>query len=105
MGLFPAAGEFQLDFIKSFMDKCDFYVHFLAGRHGTPTADSKSYLEKNITMQCQKACRSCICCTKILKVIHKTSLKKTDEGNKRLADFISLFGGLRLRKIGQLRRP
>ena len=46
MESFPAADEDQFEFIKTLIDKCDFYVLIVAGRYGTPAEDGISYTEK-----------------------------------------------------------
>ena len=46
METFPAADEDQFEFIKSLIDKCDYYVLILAGRYGSVTEDGMSYTEK-----------------------------------------------------------
>jgi Domain of unknown function (DUF4062) len=46
MELFPAADEEQLDFIKSVIDDCDYYILIIGGRYGSTTPDGVSYTEK-----------------------------------------------------------
>jgi hypothetical protein len=46
MESFPAADEDQFEFIKSLIDKCDYYVLIVAGRYGTLAEDGMSYTEK-----------------------------------------------------------
>ena len=46
MESFPAADENQFAFIKTLIDKCDYYVLIIGGRYGTPADDGMSYTEK-----------------------------------------------------------
>lgn len=46
MELFPAADEEQLDFIKSIIDDCDYYLIIVGGRYGSTMPDGISYTEK-----------------------------------------------------------
>lgn len=45
MELFPAANEEQLDFIKSVIDDCDYYVLILGGKYGSMNSRGISYTE------------------------------------------------------------
>lgn len=45
MEAFPAADEEQLEFIKSLIDECDFYVLIIAGKYGSLSEDGRSYTE------------------------------------------------------------
>lgn len=45
MELFPAADDEQLEFIKSVIDDCDYYVLILAGRYGALSQSGVSYTE------------------------------------------------------------
>ena len=46
MELFPAADEEQLDFIKSIIHDCDYYLIIVGGRYGSTMPDGISYTEK-----------------------------------------------------------
>ena len=46
MELFPATDEEQLQFIKSIIDDCDYYLLIIGGRYGSTTAEGISYTEK-----------------------------------------------------------
>lgn len=46
MEAFPAADEEQFEFIKTIIDKCDYYILIIAGRYGSRAPDGLSYTEK-----------------------------------------------------------
>ena len=46
MELFPAADEEQLQFIKSVIDDCDYYLLIVGGRYGSLTSEGISYTEQ-----------------------------------------------------------
>jgi hypothetical protein len=46
MELFPAAGDDQLEFIKSVIDESDYFVLLLAGRYGSTATDGVGFTEK-----------------------------------------------------------
>lgn len=46
MESFPAADEDQMDFIKSLIDACDYYILIIGGRYGALADDGMSYTEK-----------------------------------------------------------
>jgi hypothetical protein len=46
MELFPAVDEQQLQFIKSVIDDCDYYLLIIGGRYGSTTPEGVSYTEK-----------------------------------------------------------
>jgi hypothetical protein len=46
MELFPASDQQQLDFIKTVIDRCDYYVVVVGGRYGSLADDNISFTEK-----------------------------------------------------------
>lgn len=50
MESFPASDIDQFEFIKSLIDKCDYYVLILAGRYGAPANDGISFTEKRVSL-------------------------------------------------------
>jgi len=98
MESFPAADEDQFEFIKSLIDKCDYYVLIVAGRYGTPAEDGISYTEKEYRYAASKG-------LPVLAMIHSdqgniaaNKSEATVEGRERLAAFISTVEKGRLRK-------
>ena len=98
MESFPAADEDQFEFIKSLIDKCDYYVLIIAGRYGTVADDGLSYTHKEFRYAVSQG-------VPILVMLHsdrgKIAADKTEEtsgGKKRLADFIGEAEKGRLRK-------
>lgn len=89
MESFPAADENQFEFIKSLIDKCDYYVLIIGGRYGTVAEDGQSYTHKEFRYAVSKG-------VPVLVMLHGDRGKipvdrseGTDEGRRRLADFIT----------------
>lgn len=98
MESFPAADEDQFEFIKSLIDKCDYYVLIIAGRYGTPAEDGISYTHKEFRYAVEKG-------VPVLVMLHgepgkipAESLEATDAGRQALKDFIKEAEHKRLRK-------
>jgi len=98
MESFPAADEDQFEFIKTLIDKCDYYVLIVAGRYGTPAADGVSYTEKEFLYAKSQN-------IPILVMLHgnpgsipAAKTEGTDTGKKRLAKFVEVISSGRLRK-------
>ncbi|MCD4512196.1 DUF4062 domain-containing protein [Brucella pseudogrignonensis] len=98
MESFPAADEDQFAFIKSLIDKCDYYVLIIAGRYGTCADDGISYTHKEFRYAVEQG-------VPVLVMLHgdrgKITTDKseaTDEGRKRLGEFIEETSNGRLRK-------
>lgn len=99
MESFPAADEDQFDFIRSLIDKCDYYVLIVAGRYGSLATDGLSYTEKEYRYAVSKQ-------IPILAMIHgdRESLplsktERTDEGRSRLDKFIKEVERGRVRRF------
>lgn len=45
MEIFPASSQKQIDFIKSVIDRCDYYAVIVGGRYGSTTPDGVSFTE------------------------------------------------------------
>lgn len=55
MEIFPASSQSQMDFIKTVIDRCDYYVLILAGRYGSTADDGVSYTEQEFNYAQSKA--------------------------------------------------
>lgn len=98
MESFPAADEDQFAFIKTLIDKCDYYVLIVAGRYGSTADDGISYTEKEYRYAVSQN-------IPILVMLHgnrgSIPADKTEDsviGKKRLAAFITEIQTNRLRK-------
>jgi hypothetical protein len=98
MESFPAADEDQFEFIKSLIDKCDYYVLIIAGRYGSPAEDGLSYTHKEFRYAVEKG-------VPVLVMLHgepgkipAENLEATDSGRQSLKDFIKEAEHKRLRK-------
>lgn len=98
MESFPAADEDQFAFIKTLIDKCDYYVLIVGGRYGTPSDDGMSYTEKEYRYAVSKG-------IPVLGMLHgargSISADKTEEsldGKRRLEEFVAEVERHRLRK-------
>ncbi len=98
MESFPAADEDQFDFIKSLIDKCDYYVLIIAGRYGSVADDGLSYTHKEFRYAVAQN-------VPVLVMVHgqpgsitADKLEATDAGKDSLKAFISEAEHKRLRK-------
>lgn len=98
METFPAADENQFDFIKSLIDQCDYYVLIVAGRYGTPGDDGISYTEKEYNYAKSLDLPILVMLREDRGSIPASKTEETDEGKRRLAEFIKEISTGRLRK-------
>jgi hypothetical protein len=98
MESFPAADEDQFEFIKSLIDKCDYYVLIIAGRYGSVTDDNLSYTHKEFRYAVEQG-------VPVLVLLHgepgkipADKLEDSDAGRARLKAFIAEAEQKRLRK-------
>ena len=98
MESFPAADEDQFDFIKTLIDKCDYYVLIVAGRYGTPTADGVSYTEKEYHYARSQNIPVLVMLHGDPGSIPAAKTESTDDGKKLLAKFVKEVSTGRLRK-------
>lgn len=98
MESFPAADEDQLDFIKSLIDKCDYYVLIIAGRYGTPAEDGLSYTHKEFRYAVEKGVPVLVMLHGEPGTIPSEKLEPNDDGRQALKDFIKEAEHKRLRK-------
>lgn len=98
MESFPAADEDQFEFIKSLIDKCDYYILIIAGRYGTVAEDGLSYTEKEYQYAVSIG-------VPVLVMLHSDrgslSVDKSEtsvNGRKHLERFINEASSGRLRK-------
>lgn len=97
MESFPAADEDQMTFIKSLIDRCDYYVLIIAGRYGSLDDDGKSYTEKEYDYAVSQG-------VPVLALIHAdpgsltvSKSEDTEMGQKKLAAFKDKVQSSRLR--------
>lgn len=98
MESFPAADEDQFAFIKTLIDKCDYYVLIVAGRYGTPAEDGISYTEKEYQYAVSKEIPVLVMLHGNRGGIPADKSEDTDEGKARLAAFVTKVQTNRLRK-------
>lgn len=98
MESFPAVDEDQFAFIKTLIDKYDYYVLIVGGRYGTAAEDGFSYTEKEYRYAVSVG-------TPILVMLHgdrgSIAANKTEEsreGKARLAAFVAEVEKNRIRK-------
>lgn len=98
MESFPAADEDQFSFIKTLIDKCDYYVLIVGGRYGTLADDGMSYTEKEYRYAVSVG-------VPVLVMLHGNrgsipfnKSEDSPEGKKRLAAFVQEVANGRLRK-------
>ncbi|MEP5727919.1 MAG: DUF4062 domain-containing protein [Sulfitobacter sp.] len=97
MESFPAADEGQLEFIKSLIDQCDYYILIIGGRYGSIGPDGMSYTHKEYRYAVEKG-------VPVLVVVHENAdditggkSEKTQTGRKKLEGFIAEATKERLR--------
>jgi hypothetical protein len=95
---FPAADEDQFDFIKSLIDKCDYYVLIIAGRYGSLDTEGVSYTEKEYKYAVSKGVPVLVMLHEDRDNISVKDTEKTATGSKRLEEFIKTVSTGRLRK-------
>ncbi len=98
MESFPAADEDQFEFIKTLIDKCDYYVLIVAGRYGTPAEDGMSYTEKEYRHAASKGIPILVMLHEDRDSIPANKSEDTPEGKKRLSVFVATIETNRLRK-------
>ena len=98
MESFPAADEDQFEFIKSLIDKCDYYVLIIAGRYGSVSEDDLSYTHKEFRYAVEQG-------VPVLVLLHgepgkipADKLEDSDAGRARLKAFVAEAEYKRLRK-------
>lgn len=80
MELFPASNKSQFEFIKSIIDKSDYYVLVIAGRYGTEDTDGIGFTEKEYDYARE---RGVPVYTFIYKNIDNIPFGKTDNNNAK----------------------
>jgi hypothetical protein len=98
MEAFPAADDEQFEFIKTVIDSCDYYVLIVAGRYGTQSDDGMSYTEKEFHYAVQKSIPVLLFLHANPGTLAANNSEKSEEGRKKLADFIELASAKRIRK-------
>ena len=97
MESFPAADEGQFEFIKPLIAQCDYYILVIGGRYGTVRENGLSYTHSEF----RHAVKNHV---PVLVIVHEDQGKipadkseGTEEGQKKLAEFISEATNPRLR--------
>lgn len=98
MESFPAADMDQFEFIKTLIDKCDYYLLIVAGRYGTQADDGMSYTEKEYRYAVSVGIPVLVMLHGELGSIPANKTEPTSSGKRRLQDFMSEVGRSRLRK-------
>lgn len=98
MESFPAADEDQFEFIKSLIEKCDYYVLIVAGRYGTASEDGLSYTEKEYHHAVLKGIPVSVMLHGDRGAISADKSEESIDGKKRLAAFVAKVEKNRLRK-------
>ncbi|WP_282058510.1 DUF4062 domain-containing protein [Lentibacter algarum] len=98
MESFPAADEDQFEFIKTLIDKCDFYVLIVAGRYGTPAEDGISYTEKEYRYALFRNIPVLVLLRSNIEELPVNKSEDSEKGKKRLQKFRSEVEMGRLRK-------
>lgn len=98
MESFPAADEDQFEFIKSLIDKCDYYILIIAGRYGSVAEDGLSYTHKEFRYAVEKGVPVLVMLHGELGKIPADKLEDSDAGRQRLRAFIAEAEHKRLRK-------
>ena len=98
MESFPAADENQFAFIKTLIDKCDYYILIVAGRYGTPADDGMSYTEKEYHYAVSVGIPVLVLLHGDRGNIPANMSEDSPAGKKRLADFVQKVEKNRIRK-------
>lgn len=98
MESFPAADEDQFAFIKTLIDKCDYYVLIVGGRYGKPAEDGKSYTEKEYRYAVSQGIPVLVMLHGNRGSIPADKSEDTEKGKERLAAFVTEVETRRLRK-------
>lgn len=99
MESFPAADEDQFEFIKSLIDKCDYYVLIVAGRYGTTAQDGISYTEKEYHYAVSKGITVLVMLHGDRGSIPSNKSEGSAEGKRKLNEFVAAVETNRLRKL------
>lgn len=81
MELFPSLDMEQFTYIKSIIDKSDYYILVIGGRYGSLANDGISYTEKEYNYAVEKGISTLVFIKKDIETI-PTSKKETDPKNK-----------------------
>ena len=98
MEFFPAADVDQFEFIKTLIDKCDYYVLIVAGRYGSPTDDGMSYTEKEYHYAVSRGIPVLVLLHAERGSIPANKSEDLQAGKRRLAAFVAELETNRVRK-------
>lgn len=88
METFPADNEEQFEFIKSVIDKCDYYILIIAGRYGSIGKNGKSYTEMEYRYAIKKGIPVLTFIHDNIGAISLEKSEKDEERRKKLEAFI-----------------
>lgn len=98
MEAFPAADDEQFEFIKTIIDRCDYYVLIIAGRYGSLSRDGLSFTEKEYRHAVEKGVPVLVLLRDGRDKISADKVEADSIGRERLEAFISLVSRDRIRK-------
>lgn len=90
MELFPASNDDQWSLIKGVIDDCDYYIVIIAGRYGSVSKEGLSYTEMEYRYAIDTGKPIIAFLHKDPDLIPKKHSEKTEEGQKKLANFRDL---------------
>lgn len=98
MEAFPAADEEQFEFIKTVIEKCDYYILIIAGRYGSLASDGLSYTEKEFQYALKLEIPVLVMLRGQPGSLQADKIEISDERNKKLKAFIKKASTGRIRK-------
>lgn len=88
MESFPATDKDQFEFIKTLIDRCDYYVLIVAGRYGTVADDGFSYTEKEYRYAVEKGIPVLVMLHNNRGSLRADQTESSPEGRAKLEKFI-----------------
>lgn len=98
MEAFPAADEEQFEFIKTVINKCDYYVLVIAGRYGSIAEDGLSYTEKEYDYAVKEGIPVLVMLRDNRGELAADKSEESDDGRTKLGAFIEKASTGRIRK-------
>lgn len=99
MESFPATDKDQFEFIKTLIDRCDYYILIVAGRYGSIADDGLSYTEKEYRYAVEKGVPVLVMLHKERGGLRKDKSESTPEGQAKLESFIREISTGRMVKL------
>ena len=98
MEAFPAADEEQFEFIKTIIDRCDYYILIIGGRYGSIASDGLSYTEKEYIYAVDKGIPVLVLLRDDLGSLPAKNSEASVAGRENLTRFIEETSKGRIRK-------